>query len=80
MSLIALPEITDPGVFVYDSESPTQYTEACSHAIHSILRACYVGGYLIQSEELSGMLLHIDRYRGFDSIQVGPLSESIEEG
>lgn len=78
--LVQFPVINDPGTFVYDAENPTKYTEACSHAIHSVLYAMYQGGYVLSSEDTPITKIHIDRYREFDSVQVIPgVSTVIEE-
>ena len=71
---VIMPTISDPGTFVYDPENPTQYTEACSHAIHSILYALSSAGFSISEGDGNFYQIDIARDRDFDEITVLPVS------
>lgn len=56
---VQFPTISNPGSFVYDSENPTKYTEACSHAIHKILFALSDAGFQMDDGEDTFNLLKL---------------------
>lgn len=76
---VIIPTISNPGLFAYDPENPTKYTEACSHAVHSILYALSQAGFTIKDNSGDFTLIRLSRDRDFDEISVGSSVHFIDE-
>jgi hypothetical protein len=76
---VPMPTISNPGSFVYDSENPTKYTEACSHAIHRVLYALSEAGFEISDGEGSQVMVRLARDRDFDELTIAPLDGILDE-
>lgn len=76
---VPMPAISDPGVFVYDPDAPTKYTEALSHALHLILYTLSSAGAEIEDSPSFASIFQIDKDRDFDRITIASDVSSLTE-